>query len=303
MSAREQGPPVLWLGGPPAAGKTTVARLIARQHGLRWYNGEAHTWEHRDRALAAGHTWAVRWEALPRAERWTGPTARLLAMSLHHERGAMIADDLRALPASPATIAEGTPVTPPVAGDRERALWLLPTPDVQRERLLSRGMSPRDGAFRLYRSLLTEIENQVEAYGARSLRVDGSRSAAETAAEVEAAFAGALAEGPSAATAAERRELLRYGNRALVSQHEQFFARPWAPPPPPDAALVFACECGEKGCTEDVELPFAGFPRPPEPGSAPVLAPGHEAPVWPGGPAGSAPVDRPGPARPVSSPD
>jgi hypothetical protein len=98
---------------------------------------------------------------------------------------------------------------------------------------------------------------------------------------VEAAFSTALAEGPVPETAAERRALLRYGNRALVSQHEQFFARPWAPPAPPDAARHFACECGDTRCTEDVELPVARFPRPPEPQSAPVLAAGHNAPAWP----------------------
>ncbi|MCH6159258.1 hypothetical protein [Streptomyces marispadix] len=277
----EPGPPVLWLGGPPGAGKTTVARLIARRHGLRWYNADAHTWEHRARAVANGHAQAIRWEELPRAERWTGPLPELLAMSLHHERGAMVADDLRALPACPATIAEGTPVTPEVAGAFGRALWLLPTHAVQEQRLLERGMSPRDGAFRLYRGLLDVIEDQVEAYGGRRLRVDGSQSAEETAAEVEAAFSSSLAEGPVAGTAAERRALLRYGNRALVAQHEQFFARPWAPPAPPDAATAFACECGDTGCTEDVELPVARFPRPPEPLSAPVLADGHNAPAWP----------------------
>ena len=102
------GPPVVWLGGPPGAGKTTVDRLIARRRGLRWYNADAHTWEHRDRAIAEGHTEAVRWERLPRAERWTGPPGELLAMSLQHERGPMITGDPRALPRWPLTIAEGT---------------------------------------------------------------------------------------------------------------------------------------------------------------------------------------------------
>lgn len=44
---------VLWIGGPPASGKTTVATSLARTHGLRLYSADTRTWSHRDRALAA----------------------------------------------------------------------------------------------------------------------------------------------------------------------------------------------------------------------------------------------------------
>ncbi|MGW2510364.1 hypothetical protein ACWC0A_13190 [Streptomyces scopuliridis] len=271
-------PHVLWIGGPPAAGKTTVARLIARRHGLRWYNADAHTWEHRDRAIAAGHPAAIRFEALSRAERWSVPEAELIAMSLHHERGRMIVDDLRALPPAPLTIAEGTPITPAVVatipGGPAASVWLQPSAEVQRGRLRERGLAA--GPRTLYRSLVGEIEAEVAQYGARRLVIDGDSGVEETVEAIEKIFAGVLGPGPVAETAGERARLLRCANRATVAQYEAYFARPWSAGDARTAVHAFACECGRLDCRDDIGLAIADFPAPPDDAtSPPVLAPGH----------------------------
>ncbi|HEY6737562.1 MAG TPA: hypothetical protein VI076_01830 [Actinopolymorphaceae bacterium] len=270
---QQQEASALWIGGPPGSGKTTVARLIARRRGFRWYNTDAHTWEHRDRAIAAGHRAAIRFEELPIEERWSAPPAEKLEMSLHYDRAPMILDDIRALPSTPLTIAEGTSVIPSVMGAGPRAVWLLPSKEVQQRRLEERGLRP--GVLELYQLLVHEIETEVEKYGARTLVVDGTRSVEDTVAAVEELFGEALDEAPAAMTRHERRQLLRYANRALVKQLEGFFSRPWAKAITRRRTLEFQCECGAVDCEEMVEYPVADFPASDD-GSTPwVLAPGH----------------------------
>jgi hypothetical protein len=212
---------VLWIGGPPGAGKTAVATRIARRHGLRWYGADTRTWQHRDRALRAGNAAARRWEAMTPEERWVKSTpTEMFEMSLHVERGPMVLDDLHALPDSPLVIAEGSPLPAQAVSsgiaDPSRAVWLIPTRDFQHAMLAARGVSI--GPTALYLLLRDTIEHEASEHGARTLIVDGSRDIETMVAEVEELFAGAPVEGPRAETVAERRALLREANQAIASQ-------------------------------------------------------------------------------------
>ncbi len=263
---------VLWIGGPPGAGKSSVATRIARRYGLRWYNADTRTWQHRDRALRTGNAAARRWEAMTPQERWVGSTPReMLRMSLHRERGPMVIDDLRALPDSPLVVAEGStlPAHALSSGiaERSRAVWLLPTREFQRATLTDRDMAP--GPTALYLLLGETIEQEAREHGVPTLTVDGSRGIEETVAAVEELFAPALAEGPRAETLAERRALLREANEAIASQVRGFYGRPWVNGDPEAVVRELVCECGDSACAASVLIQLGAL------SSGAVLAPGH----------------------------
>lgn len=218
---------VLWIGGPAGAGKTTAARLLARRHGLRWYNSDTRTWEHRDRALAAGY------QLPPR-----GPG------SDHYDRRPMIVDDLRALPRTPLIVAEGGPIHPEMVTLGGAAVWLLPSPEVQRERLARRHPDGiPTGYLRTYEKVLADLA----AGTVPTLVIDGL-SVSETVDELSRRFTDRLAAGPTAAGIDARRALIREGNRALVAQYTSPRAVPLVPGDPGTSIRTFDCECAAPDC-------------------------------------------------------
>lgn len=277
---------VLWIGGPAGSGKTTVARRIARRRGLRWYNADAHTWEHRDRAIREGHAGAIRWEAMSPYERHVDTTpAEMMEVSIDFDRWPMIADDVRRLP-SPLVVAEGSTVSPELVAtgiaDTSRSVWLAPTTEFQRARFEERHGSPpddphtrraRENLLGYSRLIAAEIERLASERGANVLAVDASQRIDDTVAAVEQLFASALAEGPRAETVAERRELLRYANEAVVSQVRAYLARPWTTGDAETFMRDFVCECDDPECDTLVELPVAAYSRAADAG--PVRAEGH----------------------------
>lgn len=265
---------VLFIGGPPSVGKTTVAVWLARRYGFRLYSADTRTWDHRDRALRSGHPAARRWVSLTPEERWERSTpAEMLAMSLHVERGPMVIDDLRSLPESPLIVAEGTtlPAAAVSAGvvERSRAIWLLPTPEFHQHQLQERGVA--GGVATLYRLLSSVIGGEAREHGVPVLEVSETTGITEVIGAVERQFREALDAGPGAAALKERRLLLREMNLAIVHQVRGYYARPWARGEAGAVRRTFVCECGEPGCVAGIDTTVG------EVATGQVVAPGHVA--------------------------
>jgi DNA polymerase III delta prime subunit len=261
---------LLVIGGPPRAGKTTVARCLARRHGLRLYSSDTRTWAHRDRALAAGIPAALRWEAMSPEARWSGPAGDLLTLSLEAERGAMVMEDLAGLPPAPLVVAEGS-VMPAWAVGTEtlaRAVWLLPTARC----LEARTRHDADGPRRLTRLLAARAAAEAAQHSIPTVTVDLATSVNEVLAQVTAMFADALSAGPRATERPTRASLLRQINLDVVAQVRGYFARPWADGDADVVRASFVCECGSTDCVNEVETAIAVAAE------GPILAPGHLRP-------------------------
>ncbi len=262
----------LWIGGPPGAGKTTVASRLARRHGLRLYSCDTATWDHLDRAIAGGVSAAVQWESMTPVERWERSSPEeMLERSFLDERGRMVLEDLEALPQRPVVVAEGSALPPSAvsqgAVERARAVWLIPTPEFQDRQLAAAAVSM--GQATLYRLVRQVLERQAREFDASRLVVDGRRALDETVALVEERFADTLAEGPVADSEAERHQLLRLSNLAIVHQVRGYFARPWAQGDADAVVRAFACECGNPACIHEVSAPVGVVSR------GAVFSPGH----------------------------
>ncbi|MET9020174.1 hypothetical protein ABZV93_09355 [Actinopolymorpha sp. NPDC004070] len=203
----------LWLGGGQWAGKSTVARILARRCGITAYHYDYHDARGHDARRVADR--AARGEPLTAPdpdEVWVRRTPAEMARDALEEFGRRFEwtlDDLRGLVSGRPILAEGWGLRPelvgPLLASPDRMLVMVPTERFRQHQLralprarklgVSVGDPERAQANRVDRDrLLAEsAAGAARERGIRVLRVDGSLDADQVATEIAGHFAPYLA--------------------------------------------------------------------------------------------------------------
>jgi hypothetical protein len=248
---------VLWIGGPQGSGKSSIARALSRRFDLQLYVIDHRVWVHEPRMPA------TEFSSLSMDERWVhAAPERMLdwfANTSRH-RFRLVLEDLRELPGSPLAVVEGPQLFPTfvaaVLRDPAHALFAIPDPGEQRERLLARPGLPGTSDPRRARINATERDLMIAqrfAREARELRLTvlpAGRPLDEMIALAVEHFRPVIERGPREVDLAALR---RFENDVLAMQVRRY-RESLGPLNPDDAPLSFACECGASGCDEEIEL-------------------------------------------------
>ena len=148
VALQEQLQHVYWIGGGSCAGKSTVARRIAAQHGLHVYATDDVMSDHARRSSQEDCPLLHRFMAMDMDERWVNRSPEIMLETFHWFRGEgfnFIIEDTLRLPRERGGIVEGFRLLPhlvkPLLSITNRAVWLLPTPAFRQAVLESRGGS------------------------------------------------------------------------------------------------------------------------------------------------------------------
>jgi hypothetical protein len=197
---------VLWIGGGPQAGKTTLSRLLAGKWDLKIYNLDWHqVREHAERPGAR----ALAFTALSMDERWATPSVGELvdrSIAIWEDLFLLVVEDLLSMTRSRTIVAEGPGAFPwcvaPLLASPRQAVFFVPT-RAQRETAAARRWGPgqverfpgivdRDGALAKLRERDALLDERIFAscreLGLRRERMDGSRDLDANLAMVEEQF-------------------------------------------------------------------------------------------------------------------
>ena len=198
---------VYWLGGASGAGKSTIARRIATEHGLTVYSTDDAMADHAGRSTQHDAPYLSTFKVMDMDERWVHRSPETMLATFHWYRGEsfeLIVDDLLRQPARTGVIAEGFRLLPhlvkPLLADASQAVWLLPTPAFRRAAFDRRGTTSeitrktsdpetalrnlleRDGLF------TDRLHEETARLELQAVEIDTSTSEDELAAQVKGAL-------------------------------------------------------------------------------------------------------------------
>ncbi|WP_409185894.1 hypothetical protein F9C11_17265 [Amycolatopsis sp. VS8301801F10] len=241
-------PAMLWIGGAPGSGKSTIAWLASRHLDLPLHPVDLWTYDHQERLPAASTTLD---EELAR-----GPEHAAAAfVATAHARLPLVLSDVRARAADPVPVlVEGPQLMPSMAAPLPvgSAVFLLPTPGRTRAARASRSDAGPERLERLVARdtvLADRVRGEAAAAGRPVIEVpenpDWSATYDAVCSALEPGIAGKLAPGRELA------EQRAFENDAAARQ-----GRLWAKatgrdviPGSTTAPYRWACECGASGCT------------------------------------------------------
>lgn len=199
-------PHVVWIGGSPCAGKSTIADALAREHGFALYRCDAALDAHVRRTDPSDYPLLHRLTSAPWDELWSRPVATQIReeLAFYREEFPLVVEDLRGYHAGNPVIAEGTALLPglitPFLTSARRGIWLVPGAAFQREHyarrpwiraILDQCADPaaafdnwmgRDSGF------ADAVARSADAHRLPVLRVDGARAIEDSVAFVARAL-------------------------------------------------------------------------------------------------------------------
>lgn len=207
-SVKEKLCHVLWIGGPPDCGKTSVATRLAERYDVRVYHFDRHEMSHFARADPIHHPALLKAhpDRMSAEFRWLGSLPEIMAketIACWSERAAMAIEDIQTMSSSRTIIAGGPGFFPEflasIISDRSQAIWLLPSDEfksasvTRRDKPASRWeTSDPERAQRnlIKRDLLMRehIHRTAEARNLAWYTVDGSKSFEQVLADIERHF-------------------------------------------------------------------------------------------------------------------
>jgi hypothetical protein len=219
---------VLFIGGGPGAGKTSISRALAYRWDLQLYNVDHRTYEHANRL------------GRPPPD-WSRSPAELVEdfVEASHRRWPLVLEDLAALPESPAVIAEGPFFLPELVPAESQSVFLVPSAAQIRGVRAERGSRP-------------VVADRDVLLAARIPGLPVDRPLPEMIELVASLFS--LDGLPRAA---DRPAIRRFENDVLARQ--VWLWKESGTAPEGDWPLPFSCECDTPGCAEHVELTLAQY--------------------------------------------